>query len=388
MTATASEHGSPGIPALIAAASPATLVQWGVLVLIFFTSPIQPYTDGMWGTVTLACLAGLGALTAVVGRGAPGLVGLIVGFGAAAAIQLFVLGGQAEANIGVVASLSEPPWSERVLTALALGLSLLVVGYLVVAGSRAAIGRWQNVATDRAGWLGRIALVTGVFVGAALSVGLLVGSIASSAYVLPSGQPSIALEVSGDEIVSSSPTGTLVGRSELVVRRTRDGVGAIAITMALTPEERVALEAGRIPYDRIGVVFIGGSTGPRDERRQVQFESPASYAFVVWDEEQPPNAAGDVTVLDAQVFDVVAPASGETAPADGGVAVQLGGLFGVLVAAWSAAGSTLMARRRRWADRGRPAARDLWLAATVGVGAALALAFLALAAIDLARNPF
>jgi hypothetical protein len=158
--------------------------------------------------------------------------------------------------------------------------------------------------------------------------------------------------------------------------------------MALTPEERVALEAGRIPYDRIGEVFIGGSTGPRDERRQVQFESPASYAFVVWDEEQPPNAAGDVTVLDAQVFDVVAPASGETAPADGGVAVQLGGLFGVLVAAWSAAGSTLMARRRRWADRGRPAARDLWLAATVGVGAALALAFLALAAIDLARNPF
>jgi hypothetical protein len=101
-----------------------------------------------------------------------------------------------------------------------------------------------------------------------------------------------------------------------------------------------------------------------------------------------PDAAGNVAVLDAQTFDVVAPASAATAPTDGGLVVQVGGLVGVLVAAWSAAGSTLVARRRRWVDRGRPTARDASIAAAVRTGAALLLAFLGLAAIDLARNPF
>jgi hypothetical protein len=374
--------------ALIEPARPAALVQWGVLVLVFFTSPIQPYTDGTWGLVTLGGLAGLGALAAMVGRGPTGIAGCIVAFTAAVAIQLFVLGGQAEANIGVVADLTEPPWSARVMVALAIGLATLLAGYLLVAGSRAVIDRRLIGATAPAALPRRMALVAGVLVASAFGVWVLVGSIASSAYLLPSDQPVLALEVSGDEIVSEPPAGVIVGRSVLKVRRTQDGVGAIGITAALTTEDRADLESGRLHLDRLGEVFIGGTTGIRDERRAVQFVAPGIYAFIVWDEEQQPDAAELVTVLDAQTFEVSAPASTPTAPADGGLPVRAGGLFGVLMGAWSAAGSTLMTRRRRWVDRGRPTARDASIAAAVGTGAALLLAFLALAAIDLARNPF
>jgi hypothetical protein len=176
---------------------------------------------------------------------------------------------------------------------------------------------------------------------------------------------------------------------ELEVRRSVDGVGDVAITSALTPDDLATLGSDRMSYDWIGEVFIGGSTGIRQERRHVQLETPGSYAFIVWDALQEPDAAGSVTVLDSQTFEVLAPTAGTpTASGDGGSVVRLGGLLGVLVGVWSAGGSVLMARRRPWIDAGRPSSGDLRVAAVAGTVAGLLLGGLALFAIDLARNPF
>jgi len=387
MTVVSSDRPQPGIAALIEAAPPAALVQWGTLILVFFTAPIQPYTAGAWGIATLAALGGLGMLAGVVGRGATGVAGVIAGFAAAVAIQLYVLGGQALGSIGTLASLTEPPWSERVATALAIGLTAVIGGYVLVAGARGLIGR-RGTSTPQQGRSGRMLAAAGVLTAAAIVVGVGVTGVASSAYVVPSDLPVVDLEVDGDEIVSAAPTGVLVGRMELDVRRTRDGLGEVSMTSALTPDERAALESDRVHYFKFGLTLLG-STGDSDERRHIQLEAPGIYAFVVWDPFKEPDAAGFVTVLDAVAFEVLPPAAAvSTAPADGGVFVDAGAAIGVLVGGWSAAGSVLKARRRRWIDDGRPRSRDLVVATVVGFAAALLLGALALIAIDLARNPF
>jgi hypothetical protein len=207
--------------------------------------------------------------------------------------------------------------------------------------------------------------------------------------VIPRDQPVVDLEVAGDEIVGAVPEGILAGRGEIEVRRTRDGAGDIAITSALSVDQRAALESGRLLYDSIRETFIGGSTGIRDERRQVQFETPGTYAFIVWNGEQGPDPSGNAAVLDSQAFDVVAPSPGDSvAPSDGGQPAAVGAAIGVLTGSWAAAGSVLSARRRRWMELGRPTRRDLAIAATVGVGAGVLLGAFALLAVDLARNPF
>jgi hypothetical protein len=364
-------------------------VLWGALSIVFFTAPIQPYADGTWGTFALAALGGLGVLAAVVGRGAAAVVGTILGFAAAVAIQLFVLAGQAVANPGVVAGVTEPPWSGRVAIALAIGVGAILGGWLLAAAVREVVERRRGERTTSSGALGRILTVAGVVIAAIVLVGALVANVATSAYVVPSDQPVVALEVVGDEIVSAAPSGVRAGRMELEVRRSVDGVGDVAITSALTPDDLATLGSDRMSYDWIGEVFIGGSTGIRQERRHVQLETPGSYAFIVWDALQEPDAAGSVTLLDSQRFEVLAPAAGTpTASGDGGSVVRLGGLLGVLVGVWSAGGCVLMARRRRWIDAGRPSSGDLRVAAVAGTVAGLLLGGLALFAIDLARNPF
>ncbi len=374
--------------AVIDAAPAAAIVQWGILILAFFTS-VEPYAVGTWGIGALVGLVALGMLAGLAGGGAFGASGAIVGFAAAVAIQLFVLVGQAVGNIGVVAGLGEPPWSERVAAALAIGLAAVIGGYLLVTVGRAVSGRRRGELVPGPGWSRRVVLVAGVLVATGLVTALLLASAAKSAYVMPSDQPSVGLEVDGDQITSGVPVGLLAGRTGIDVRRIRDGLGDIAITSRLTPAESVALESGRVPYEKINETFIGGSTGTREERRHVQFEGPGIYAFVIWDGLHEPDAAGSSPVHDAQVFEVVAGPSGASGvPIDGGALVTLGALLGVLLGGLSAAGIALVVRRRRWIDGGGPRTRHLGVAAAAGTVAALLLGGYALIAIDLARNPF
>ena len=176
------------------------------------------------------------------------------------------------------------------------------------------------------------------------------------------------------------------------MHRTLAGRGDIALTSALTPDERVGLASRRSPSFKDLEVLRFGEEGVGTDaiRRHLQFDAPGTYAFVVWDTLQEPDAAGSRTVYDSQTFEVGAsPALGASiAPNDGGPLVGVGALLGVVVGGWSAAGSVLKVRRRRWIDRGRPAARDLGVAAAVGTVVALLLGGFALVAIDLARNPF
>jgi hypothetical protein len=85
---------------------------------------------------------------------------------------------------------------------------------------------------------------------------------------------------------------------------------------------------------------------------------------------------------------VAAPAAAVSeTPNDGGLVVGVGALLGSIVAGWSAAGSTVLGRRRRRGGAPETPA-DLRAALIVGTFAALLLAGWALFAIDLARNPF
>ncbi len=82
----------------LAAGTPAPaafLTLWGVLIIVFQTNPIRPYTDGVWATGDLLSLAVVGGLIGLVSRPVAAAVGIALGTTAAVVLQLFTLAGQA-----------------------------------------------------------------------------------------------------------------------------------------------------------------------------------------------------------------------------------------------------------------------------------------------------
>ena len=126
-----------------AAATPAPaalMTIWGVLLIALLTTPIRPYTAGLWAGGDLLLLGLLGGSIALVSRPAAAAVGIALGMAATVTIQLFILAGQAVYQPVVAAAIDERTWTVAVAGALLVGVGAIALGYVVTRGSVGAIG--------------------------------------------------------------------------------------------------------------------------------------------------------------------------------------------------------------------------------------------------------
>lgn len=378
----------------VAAPAPAALLTLcSVLVMVFVTKPIRPYTDGVWATGELILLAVIGAMVGLVSRPMAAAVGIPLGMAAAVALQLFVLAGQAYWEPAVVSALNEPAWTTAVARAILLAFGAIAIGYVVTRGTLVADRIRRGAQGFRIGWPAErrgsqlVVGVTLVALLAALAIAVLLvgGSLlatARSAYVPPEQQPAMRVVIRGSEIVAAEPATVTAGRAGL----TAEGAGPIEGLFLVGPlpaDQLTALEQERIQYG-----YLNRSLS--EVIRQVDLNAPGTYAFVtspVYGSWMPPaNWDGWVPISDARTFTVGAepgsPPSTE-AGGDGGRQLTSRALAALGIEGWAAAGAVLLARSRHR----RLTKRYVAVALTVGLVSAALLGFLVLFAIDQAHNP-
>ncbi|MEI8332944.1 MAG: hypothetical protein WCH74_03680 [Chloroflexota bacterium] len=177
-------RGRAAIFAEVASAPAALVTQVGILVFVFQTKPVRPYAGGEWALGDLVMLVALGVLAGFVGRGLPGLAGVVLGMTGAVALQLFVLTGQASWTPTVATTLQRSSWLPTVGASLGLGLAAIVGGYALtrVAWHVLEPGpRDQESPSERSPWRAAAPIIVAVV--AVLVTGLLLLDASASAYV-------------------------------------------------------------------------------------------------------------------------------------------------------------------------------------------------------------
>ena len=177
--------------------APAALMTiWGVLVIVLMTTPIRPYTVGLWAAGDLLLFGFLGGSVALVSRPWAAAIGIALGLAAAVTIQLFVLAGQALYQPVVAAAVDERTWTGAVAGALLVGVGAIALGYVVTRGSAGAVGAlrhggrsptalWSVYLPSSRLLLGGLAVSLAAVLVAGLLVGGSVLATARSAYVPP-----------------------------------------------------------------------------------------------------------------------------------------------------------------------------------------------------------
>ena len=178
---------NPALLLMVAASAPATLLTLGSLLFFIFTKPNRPYAGGEWLTVDLVLFVILGAFTGLVGRGLPGMAGIVLGMTGAVALQLFVLTGQAAWTPSVATRLAGSSWLPTVAVSLGMCLAAIVGGYALtrLAWSVAALLGPSDQASPPDRSLRRRAVSIIVAVIGVLVMGLLLVDASTSAYVHP-----------------------------------------------------------------------------------------------------------------------------------------------------------------------------------------------------------
>ena len=205
--------GGRGIPGpvtllMVAASAPATLLTlWSLLLVVFAMKPLRPYGAGEWPMADLGLLVLLGVFVGLVGRGLPGMAGIVLGMTGAVALQLFVLTGQAAWTPSVATTLSGSSWLPTVAGSLGICLAAIVGGYALTRLARSVLAllgsRDQAPPPERS--LRRRASPIVVAVIGVLVMGLLLVDASTSAYVHP-----VALqEVTGKNSVVQGGGGLL-----------------------------------------------------------------------------------------------------------------------------------------------------------------------------------
>lgn len=389
---------------ILAASAPATLIVfWGLLVVVFVTQPIRPYTDGAWATGDLILQAGLGGVLGLVSRPIPAAVGTVVGLAAAVALQLFVLAGQAHYQAVVAAGLSEPPWTTVIAGAIAIALGAIASGYLVI---RTALGVTRRRAREPRLTMGtasrprgRLDIEVTVASLAALSIaGLIVGTslgtTARSAYLPRQDEPTIHVELLDDGTLTVAPESAPAGRMTIVA----GGAPPLDYLSLVGP-----LPASVVEAPDLAAALNDTRSGPgygccywNHMLRRAELSEPGTYAFVAVDRDwEPPQDHTEWEAWDGAepISDVhfleVTEAGGRSAPSteaggDGGAHLTVPSGAALAIEGLAAAGAVLLTVRRGR----RPRARHLGVAIAVGVVSAALAGALSMLAISQAHSPF
>ena len=389
---------------ILVASAPATLIVfWGLLVIVFLTQPIRPYTNGAWATGDLVVQAGLGGVLGLVSRPIPAAVGTIVGLAAAVALQLFVLAGQAHYQAVVVAELAEPQWTTAIAGAMAVALGAIASGYVVthtalaVTRRRAHEPRLIVPTTSRPH--ARLDIEMAVASLAALSIaGLIVGTslvtTARSAYLPSEDEPTIDIDLLDDGTLTVTPESVPAGRMTIVARGAPpldhlSLVGPLLASVLEAPDVAAALNASRSDPG-YGCCYWNHML------RRAELSEPGTYAFVAVDRDwEPPQDHaeweawdGAEPISDVHFLDVTE-ASGRPEPSteaggDGGAHLTVPSAAALGIEGFAAAGAVLLTVR---GDR-RRRARHLVGAIAVGVVSAAFVGSLTMLAISQAHSPF
>lgn len=389
---------------VVIASGPATLIVFlGLLVIVYLTQPIRPYTNGAWATGDLILIAVLGGVLGLVSRPIHAAVGTIMGLAAAVALQLFVLAGQAHYQAVVAAELSEPEWTTAVVGALFVVLGAIAAGYAV---TRTALRAARLRGRDR----GRIVppasqprarLGSGV-ASASLAMVSIAGLIvmtslattARSAYVPLQGEPIINVELLDDGTLTSTRESVPAGRMTVVAR----GAPPLDYLSLVGPLPESVLAAPDVDA-ALSEMSVGPGYGCcywNHMLRRAELSEPGTYAFVAVDRgwEPPQDHAaweawdGTMPISDVRFLQVTEttgrPAPSTEAGGDGGAHLTLPSLAALGIVGSAAAGAVLLAVRRGR----RPRALHLGVAIATGVGSSILLGSLTMLAISQAHSPF
>ena len=388
-----------GVTRAAAAPAPAALMTiWGVLLIVLLTTPIRPYTAGLWAAGDLLLLGFLGGSIALVSRPAAAAVGIALGMAAAVTIQLFILAGQAVYQPVVAAAIDERTWTVAVAGALLVGVGAIALGYVVTRGSVGAIGALRagrrspiapwSVYAPSSGLLIRNLIVS---VATVVAVGLLVGgsvlTTARSAYLPPVDEVTVHVAVQADGSIVSEPSTVPVGRTTIVI----DGppsaqTEALSLVGPLSTSHLAAIERMELPADP-GCCYWNYFV-PRTE-----VTSPGTYAFVALVNVEPPADQGQTEALvqsisSARLFTATADptpnAPSTDAGGDGGRYLSVPVMAALGIEFWAATGAVVLTFVRRRPLRGT----HMVVAVLVGFPSSAALAVLAMFAINQAHSPF
>lgn len=379
--------------------APAALMTiWGVLLIAMLTTPIRPYSAGLWAAGDLLLLGLLGGSIALVSRPAPAAVGIALGMAAAVAIQLFILAGQAVYQPVVAAAIDERRWTVAVAGALLVGVGAIALGYGVIRGSVGAIGALRagrrspiatwNVHAPSSGLLIRdLTVLVATLVAVGLLVGVSVVTTARSAYLPPVDEVTVHVAVQADGSIVSEPSTVPVGRTTIVI----DGppsaqTDALSLVGPLSTSHLAAIERMELPADP-GCCYWNYHV-PRTE-----ITSPGTYAFVALVDLEPPADQGQTEALvqsisSVRLFTATADptpdAPSTDAGGDGGRYVTVPVLAALGIESWAATGAVALTFGRR-----RPLlGTRMVVAVLVGFLSSAALAVLAMLAINQAHDPF
>lgn len=383
----------------VAAPAPASLIVfWGVLVGVFLTQPIRPYSEGAWATGDLILLAMLGGVLGLLNRPIPVVAGASLGLAAAVSLQLFVLAGQAEYQAVVAADRSEPTWAMATAGALVVAFGGIVSGcavtYTAVTVRRR--GRHhppiaQSAPRSRARHV--IAVVAASLAVVSIA-GLLVATslvtAARSAYVPDVREPTINVELLDDGTLRMTPGSVPAGRVTIVALGAPPLdyltlVGPVPASVVAATDVRAAINA-----TRLGSGF--GCCYWNHRLRRADLGESGTYAFVAvdrdWEPPRDPAWDGSEPISDVRFFEVTAaeprPGLSTEAGGDGGKYLTVSAVAALGIEGWAAAGAVLLTFRR---DR-RLKARHLGIAITVGLVSATLVGVLAMLAISQAHSPF
>lgn len=380
---------------LIAPAPAAFLAFWGVLIYVFGTQPIRPYTDGAWAPGDLVFLGVLGALIGLVARPLSAAAGITLGMSAAVALQLFVLAGQAHYQAVVVAALTESTWTWATAGALVLSICVLALGSLVtrslIAVRRLAGGEPRSSTGSPTGrpdpWampgLAMAGLVVLVIAGLMTGISLL--TTAHSAYLPAEDEPVVRVQLLDDGTLTSEPDAIPAGRATIIA----DLEDPLHLYGPLSPEDQAWLGGGRVNSRGREVYWTPGL-------RRVKLAEPGRYAFVVlgpdwaWPQDQAAYEAWDGTmpITAVHLLQVTAaqPRVGQTIEAggDGGARLTLPAAAALATEGWAAAGSLLLAVRRYR----RPRAAHVVVVVVAGLLSVAFIGMLTGLAISQAHSPF
>jgi hypothetical protein len=388
--------------ALAAPAPAALLTFWGVIVLVFKTQPVRPYTDGAWAIGDLISLGVLGGVIGFVSRPIPAAVGTALGLAAAVALQLYVLAGQAVYQAVVVADLTEATWTTSVARALFVAVATMTSGYVV---TRVAVGRLRArqparpivwlAAEPRARVAAEVALVA---LTAILIPGVLVGSslltTARSAYLPAEGEPTINVVYEDDGTLTSAPESVPAGRVTIVAH----GTPPLDYLSLYGPLSTDVVEAEDVAasFQQKRQVSGFGCCYWNHRIPRAELSEPGTYAFVALDRDWVPpedQAAWEAwnkiePISDIRLLKVTGPEPrpglSTEAGGAGGRYLTLGALAALGIEAWAVGGALLLRPRRHPGPR----TRKVVIAVAIGVVSGGFTGLLAMLAISQSHSPF